>query len=345
MVQFGMVIENSEFASSSDESNDPDDPDEELAPGRIRVAWHPNGEEEIVKEKLVGLADRSLMPGDVVRRLILGKDTQRGYCRQVAVRASVEIVGTQQVVFDVDSKDLVPLEEFTADVAVGLGSWVGMIKHIDSVITLKLPDGSICQMSDRDACDLEDLTDKRDEDCEFKRYDYYPGQILSGHHTFFSKATFSFCSDELKNLKNTRVAIKAMVEKVQVVSVTVNWQCQAYEAKQDSSSLKDLSSSQPPNVIKDAQLEKLKMLNVFEPCTLQIGDRNYYTLKPEDIIMLKEEWRKLEKESYLKVNEKSSKKSANVKMASDVIKKRPDVEESSEDESDTEVPVKSTANK
>ena len=46
--------------------------------GRIRVAWHPNGEEEVVKEKNVGLADRSLMPGDVVRRLIEGKDTQRG---------------------------------------------------------------------------------------------------------------------------------------------------------------------------------------------------------------------------------------------------------------------------
>ena len=39
---------------------------------------HPNGEEEVVKEKHVGLADRSLMPGDVVRRLIVGKDTQRG---------------------------------------------------------------------------------------------------------------------------------------------------------------------------------------------------------------------------------------------------------------------------
>ena len=114
-----MVIENSEFASSDEDSDD--DPEEDLAPGRIRVAWHPNGEEEVVKEKQVGLADRSLMPGDVVRRLILGKDTQRGYCRQVSVRASVEIVGTQQVVFDVDSKDLVPLEEFTADVAVGYG--------------------------------------------------------------------------------------------------------------------------------------------------------------------------------------------------------------------------------
>ena len=37
------------------------------------------------------------MPGDVVRRLIRGCDTQRGYCRGVSVRASVEILGTKQV--------------------------------------------------------------------------------------------------------------------------------------------------------------------------------------------------------------------------------------------------------
>ena len=47
-----------------------------------------------------------------------------GYCRDVNVRASVEIVGTQQVVFDVDSKDLHPLEEFTVDVAVCLGKLI-----------------------------------------------------------------------------------------------------------------------------------------------------------------------------------------------------------------------------
>ena len=45
----------------------------------------------------IGLADRSLMPGVVVRRLIRGRDTQRGYCRNVEVRASVEILGTNQV--------------------------------------------------------------------------------------------------------------------------------------------------------------------------------------------------------------------------------------------------------
>ena len=80
-VQFGMVVENSEFISS-DEEEDLDEEDR-LQKGTIRIAWHPNGEEQVIKEKSVGLADRSLMPGDVVRRLIVGKDTQRGYCREV----------------------------------------------------------------------------------------------------------------------------------------------------------------------------------------------------------------------------------------------------------------------
>ena len=55
-----------------------------------------------------------------------------GYCRETNVRASIEIVGTQQVIFDVDSKDLVPLEEFTVDVAVCLG-----IKY---VVTDQIPE-------------------------------------------------------------------------------------------------------------------------------------------------------------------------------------------------------------
>jgi len=58
----------------------------------------------------VGLADRSLMPGDVVRRMIKGKDTQRGYCRDIFVTACVQVVGTKQVIPDVPSEHLVPLE-------------------------------------------------------------------------------------------------------------------------------------------------------------------------------------------------------------------------------------------
>ena len=64
---------------------------------QVRVAWYPSGTEEVVTEKKVHLADRSLMPGDVVRRLVKGRDTQRGYCRNINVFASVQIMGSKQV--------------------------------------------------------------------------------------------------------------------------------------------------------------------------------------------------------------------------------------------------------
>ena len=50
------------------------------------------------------------------------------------MRASVEIVGTQQVIFDVDSKDLVPLEEFTVDVAVCLGKCACAVHNVIMVV-------------------------------------------------------------------------------------------------------------------------------------------------------------------------------------------------------------------
>lgn len=50
------------------------------------------------------------MPGDVVRRMIKGKDTQRGYCRDIKVTACVQVVGTKQVIPSVKSENLVPLE-------------------------------------------------------------------------------------------------------------------------------------------------------------------------------------------------------------------------------------------
>ena len=65
-LQFGMVIENAEFASSDESSDDEEQP---VKAGQIRVAWYPQGLEEVVPEKKVHLADRSLMPGDVVRYL------------------------------------------------------------------------------------------------------------------------------------------------------------------------------------------------------------------------------------------------------------------------------------
>lgn len=58
------------------------------------------------------MADRTLMPGDVVRRMIKGKDTQRGYCRDVELTACVQVIGTKQVLTDIKSEDLIPLQVY-----------------------------------------------------------------------------------------------------------------------------------------------------------------------------------------------------------------------------------------
>lgn len=56
------------------------------------------------------MADRTLMPGDVVRRMIKGKDTQRGYCRDIELTTCVQVIGTKQVLTNIKSEDLTPLE-------------------------------------------------------------------------------------------------------------------------------------------------------------------------------------------------------------------------------------------
>lgn len=55
------------------------------------------------------LADRSLMPGDVVRR-VSGKDSQRGYCRSVNVMADIVVIGTNTAITSVRSSELIPLQ-------------------------------------------------------------------------------------------------------------------------------------------------------------------------------------------------------------------------------------------
>lgn len=89
--------------------------------------------------------------------------------------------------------------------------------------------------------------------------------------------------------------------------MTVNWQCHAY-SPDGACDLKE----QPSFIVQGEELKKLKLLDVFEPCTLQIGDRVYYTFKENDTQMTKDQWRVqqkqliLEKSPYLpKFNVKS----------------------------------------
>ena len=56
------------------------------------------------------LVDRSLMPGDVVRRLISGKESQRGFVQNCRIKCHLQIQGTDQFIYNIDAKDLQPQE-------------------------------------------------------------------------------------------------------------------------------------------------------------------------------------------------------------------------------------------
>lgn len=54
---WGLILENSAFLDSSDEESE-DEEFERLKPGEVRVAWFPDGEEEVLNEETVTLDDR-----------------------------------------------------------------------------------------------------------------------------------------------------------------------------------------------------------------------------------------------------------------------------------------------
>lgn len=132
-VEFGMVTENWEMYSSESEDSEDERESDKVPKGHVAVTWHPSGREGVVPESKVSesvstfcytesliqvlinsiqvhLSDRSLMPGDVVRRLIYGKDTQRGYARSVKVRAVVQTLGTKDVFPSVPASSLQPVQ-------------------------------------------------------------------------------------------------------------------------------------------------------------------------------------------------------------------------------------------
>ena len=211
-----------------------------------------------------------------------------------------------QVIFGINSSNLVPLETFKTDILITLNGWVGMVRDVKSRLSLRFSDGSKVVVEDRLAEELEDVKDKRDADCEFKRYDYYPGQVLCGPVKLVEEGQWSDCTGDLAAARRHKQnkTYKMTVEEISFVSIGVSWICRAYFSSDVSN--KDLPTH-PSFRIEGENLLKVKMLNVFEPCTLQIGDRNYYTLSDSDIVMIKSDWKRLIRDQLLDSNKNKTK--------------------------------------
>lgn len=293
-VVFGIIMENDD-QDMSDESSDGEESPKRKK-GEIRVVWHPSGDEELINSKKVHLADRTLMPGDVVRRMIKGKDTQRGYCRDIELTACIQIIGTKQVLTNIRSEDLVPLEEFATDIAVCMDSWVGGIRMTHFKVWLATPDGSRCVINEMDSRALGQLEEKRDNDNDFPHStEFYPGQNLWGPIHCLEEAQWIHCTKEMKAKRKTKPQkiTKVVVEKVETDWIGIHWQCRAY-SKDGAWS----DQAQPKFVVEGEDLKKLKLLNVFEPSTLQVGDRNYYVIKGNENVITREQWRKQQRDIF-----------------------------------------------
>lgn len=285
-IKFGLVVETSETYSGDEE----DDFDDLPSKGEIRVAWHPDGKEEIQPEGAVGLADRTIMPADVVRRLVPGKDTQRGYCRDINMRADVRITGTNYVVKNVDAERFRLLTNWQLDTAVCLDSWVGSIKAVDETVVLKSTYGARFEVSS------SGLYGFRDVNCLCRRGIFnsltlfFPGQVITGRLHSLEPVKMLTPDIELKkNKKGKLLTGRYTVESITTDSVWVRWQCKALSEDCD---VNTHEIQQPKQCVAGEDLQRLKRLNLFESCMQQIDDRNYLKLTESDEIIKKSEWEK-----------------------------------------------------
>lgn len=121
-ITFGVVVESYEASTSTDS-----DDSTPLQKGQIRVAWLNNSREQIWKQNKVCLMSRTVVPGDIVRRLENGKETQRGYCKSAKQYATVHIVGTDKILENVYCERLRPVALHDINVPFCIGDKYGRI--------------------------------------------------------------------------------------------------------------------------------------------------------------------------------------------------------------------------
>ncbi|XP_074648201.1 (E3-independent) E2 ubiquitin-conjugating enzyme UBE2O-like [Tubulanus polymorphus] len=290
-VVFGLLVQTGEFVSSDEE----DENDEEyptLKKGMVSVAWYPRGNEEVVNPNQLYCSDRSLMPGDSVRRMISGKNSQRGCVKDIRMMTHLQVLATDTVILNVDSKNLFSIHEWDFEPGlVTMDSWVGNVEYPQQLVTVKFNDGAVLQVADivlSDFTDLYDIHEKRDSESPFSNSNHYLGQVLEGCWHLMQIDDDS----ELKWIHQTKVhcasaaqktnekSFKLTVIDIEILSVEVHWMCRGYATVENP----DDKLTPPPRILKGDDIKKLKKFNNFEHLTVQIGDKSYYTVQQSDVL-------------------------------------------------------------
>lgn len=242
--------------------------------------------------------DRTLAPGDVVRRLdpVDGKPKQFGYCQEMTLCADMNVVGTNYVIKNVPASKCAPLHRMTAG-AVLLDSWIGVSDLIKEKLVLQTSCGSLIEVvlcaEQSPLYDIEDTS----PGSYFSTLVFHVGQILVGPVSALEDAKWLYTSPEMRSSRKNKTAIrKFIVQSVDLHEVTIYWQIKPNVGV--ANSVDEITYTEPPKVVHGEDLKKIKPMNVFSEAMLQINDKHQVTIEEGDVVMTKSEWRRELAEKY-----------------------------------------------
>ncbi|KAL1006048.1 hypothetical protein UPYG_G00067210 [Umbra pygmaea] len=239
-----------------------------LGRGFVRVQWYPEGGKQDIRETKLKLVDRSIVIRDIVRRMN-SNDNQCGMVTNVDIECAVKLVGTNCVLYPVNSKDLQHIWSFMYGDYIAYDFWLGKVYDLTNHIILKLSNGARCSMHVEDGAKLYDICPHVSDSGLFfdDAYGFYPGQVLIGPAKVFSNVQWL---SGVKPVLRKKSKFRVVVEEVQVVELKVTWITKSYSPKGSD------SVYPPPSTITQENLSRVKRLGYYDHTQRQLGERALY---------------------------------------------------------------------
>ncbi|XP_071391309.1 (E3-independent) E2 ubiquitin-conjugating enzyme [Centroberyx affinis] len=253
---------------SSDTESAADTRSRPLGRGFVRVQWYPEGGKQDIRETKLKLEDRSIVIRDIVRRMN-SNDNQCGIVTNIDIECAVKLVGTNCVLYPVNSKDLQHIWSFMYGDYIAYDFWLGKVYDLTNHIILKLSNGARCSMSVEDGAKLYDVCPHVSDSGLFfdEAYGFYPGQVLIGPAKVFSNVQWL---SGVKPVLSKKCKFRVVVEEVKVVELKVTWITKSYSPKGSD------SVYPPASTITQENLCRVKRLGYYDHTQRQLGERALY---------------------------------------------------------------------
>ncbi|XP_028674845.2 (E3-independent) E2 ubiquitin-conjugating enzyme UBE2O isoform X2 [Erpetoichthys calabaricus] len=254
--------------SSDTESVPKDSRARPLGRGYVRVQWYPEGCKQDIRETKLKLEDRSVVPRDMVRRMY-PCDGQCGTVIDINIECAVKIVGTNCVLYPVNSRDLQHIWPFMYGDYIAYDCWLGKVYDLKNHVILKLSNGARCSMNTEDGAKLYDMCPHVSDSGLFfdDSYGFYPGQVLIGPSKVFSSVQWL---SGVKPVLSKKSKFRVVVEEVQVVELKVTWITKSFCPGGTESVFP------PPSIITQDNLSRVKRLGYYDHAQRQLGERCLY---------------------------------------------------------------------